>query len=52
MPVDVLEIIELINVSEQVADVVKVDDDPRIAIAVAKSFITQFSKVTFVISET
>lgn len=49
MPVVVLEIIELVKTSVDVADVL--DDDPRIAIAVEKFFMTQFSHDTFVFSE-
>lgn len=51
MPVDVVEINELVKMSEDVADAVDPNDDPRIAIAVAKSFMTQFSQETLVFSE-
>lgn len=48
MPLVVLEMIELVKTSVDVAAVLEVD--PRIAIAVEKSFMTQFSQLRFVFS--
>lgn len=50
MPVVVLEIIELVRLSDDVEEVVDPMFDRRIAIPVEKSFMTQFSQETFVFS--
>lgn len=55
MPVEVVEITELLRKSEDVADFVsdapEPEVEPRIAIAVEKSLTTQFSNETVVFSE-
>lgn len=51
MPVTVFEMVVFVKLSEDVADDVDPEDEPRIAIAVAKPFMTQFSNDTVVCSE-
>lgn len=51
MPVTEFVIIELVKMSEDGPDVVSPGDDPRMAMPVAKSLMTQLSQETLAVSE-